>query len=237
MSGTFLEAAGVTACIGACSMAWAVRGRSSAVFGPSVYRGVTGRPSIALTFDDGPSESTPQLLDLLKASGTPATFFFCGTNVRRLPDVARQAVAAGHQIGNHSDSHARLYWRSARFVKEQIVRAQHSIAEATGAEPLLFRAPYGVRWFGLREVQRQLNLLGVMWTGNGLDWKLPAGAIVRRLMKYARNGAIFCLHDGRLTQARPDIRPTLEAVRRLVPELSARGFRFETVSQILCPRT
>ena len=127
--------------------------------------------------------------------------------------------------------------RSARFVKEQIVRAQHSIAEATGVEPLLFRAPYGVRWFGLREVQRQLNLLGVMWTGNGLDWKLPADAIVRRLMKYARNGAIFCLHDGRLMQARPDIRPTLEAVRRLVPELSARGFRFETVSQILCPRT
>jgi len=237
MSGMLIEAAGATACIGACSMAWAVRGRSSAVFGPSVYRGVTGRPSIALTFDDGPSESTPQLLDLLKASGAPATFFFCGANVRRLADVAREAVEAGHQIGNHSDSHARLYLRSARFVKEQIVRAQHSIAEATGVEPLLFRAPYGVRWFGLREVQRQLNLLGVMWTGNGLDWKLPADDIVRRLIKYARNGAIFCLHDGRLMQARPDIRPTLEAVRRLLPELSARGFRFETVSQILCPRT
>jgi peptidoglycan/xylan/chitin deacetylase (PgdA/CDA1 family) len=237
MSGMLIEAAGATACLGACSMAWAVRGRSSAVFGPSVYRGVTGRPSIALTFDDGPSESTPQLLDLLKASGAPATFFFCGANVRRLAGVAREAVEAGHQIGNHSDSHARLYLRSARFVKEQIVRAQHSITEATGVEPLLFRAPYGVRWFGLREVQRQLNLLGVMWTGNGLDWKLPAGAIVRRLMKYACNGAIFCLHDGRLMQARPDIRPTLEAVRRLVPELSARGFRFETVSQILCPRT
>jgi peptidoglycan-N-acetylglucosamine deacetylase len=154
-----------------------------------------------------------------------------------LHGLGREAVEAGHQIGNHSDFHARPYLRSARFVKEQIVRAQLSITEATGVEPLLFRTPYGVRWFGLREVQRQLNLLGVMWTGNGLGWKLPAGAVVRRLMKHACNGVIFCLHDGRLMQARPDIRPTLEAVRRLVPALSARGFRFETVSQILCPRT
>jgi peptidoglycan/xylan/chitin deacetylase (PgdA/CDA1 family) len=218
-------------------MAWAARGRSSSVFGPSVYRGVRDRPSIALTFDDGPSESTPQLLDLLAKLGAPATFFMCGAGVRRLPDVARQVVRAGHEIGNHSDSHARLYLRSARFVEEQIVRAQRSISEATGVEPLLFRAPYGVRWFGLRQVQRQLGLVGVMWTGNGLDWKLSAEAIVRRLMRYARNGAILCLHDGRHTQARPDIRPTLEAVRRLVPELSAKGFRFETVSQILCPTT
>jgi peptidoglycan/xylan/chitin deacetylase (PgdA/CDA1 family) len=144
---------------------------------------VRDRPSIALTFDDGPSESTPQLLELLEKARAPATFFMCGAGVRRLPDVARQVVRAGHEIGNHSDSHARLYLRSARFIEEQIVRAQQSISEATGVEPLLFRAPYGVRWFGLRQVQRQLGLVGVMWTGNGLDWKLSAEAIVRRLMK------------------------------------------------------
>jgi peptidoglycan/xylan/chitin deacetylase (PgdA/CDA1 family) len=218
-------------------MAWAVRGRSSSVFGPSVYRGAADRPAIALTFDDGPSESTLQLLDLLEETRTQATFFFCGANVRRLAGAAREVAQAGHQIGNHSDSHARLYLRSARFIEGQIARAQQSISEVTGAEPLLFRAPYGVRWFGMREVQRRLGLLGVMWTGNGLDWKLSAEAIVRRLMRRARNGAIFCLHDGRLTQARPDVRPTIEAVRRLIPELSAKGYRFETVSQILCPTT
>jgi peptidoglycan/xylan/chitin deacetylase (PgdA/CDA1 family) len=76
-----------------------------------------------------------------------------------------------------------------------------------------------------------------MWTASGLDWRLPAGAVFRRLTRGARNGAIFCLHDARESQPRPDIRPTLEAVRRLVPELTARGFCFETVSQILCPTT
>jgi peptidoglycan/xylan/chitin deacetylase (PgdA/CDA1 family) len=235
MRGMLWEIAGATACLGACSMAWAVRGRSSSIFGKSVYRGAPDRASIALTFDDGPSESTPQLLEVLQRFHVPATFFWCGANVRRLPEVAREVVKAGHQIGNHADSHNRLYLRSASFVKDEVWRAQRTIAETTGVTPVLFRAPFGVRWFGMREIQRQLGLLGVMWTCNGLDWKLPADPILRRLLKHARNGAIFCLHDGRQTQARPDVQPTVEAVGRLIPELSARGFRFETVSQILCP--
>ena len=237
MRGMLLEATGAAACLGFCSMTWAVRGRASSVFGPSVYRGVADRCSIALTFDDGPSESTPQLLALLGQYRAPATFFVCGVNVRRLPGVVREIVRAGHEVGNHSDTHARFCLRSARFIDQQIARAQQAIMEATGVAPRLFRAPYGVRWFGLREVQRRLGLLGVMWTEIAQDWKSPAGSIVRRLAKGARGGAIFCLHDGRLTQAKPDTRATLEAVRRLVPELLERGFRFETVSQILCPTT
>src|ERR1017187_6356219 len=77
-------------------LAWAVRGRSSAVFGPSLWRGNPVRPAIALTFDDGPSESTPQLLEILARHKVPATFFQCGVNVERLPAVAREVVAAGH---------------------------------------------------------------------------------------------------------------------------------------------
>src|ERR1035441_11065164 len=83
------------------SMAWAVRGRSSSVFGPSLWRGDTTRRAIALTFDDGPSESTPQLLEILAHHKVPATFFQCGANVERLPSVAREVAAAGHVIGNH----------------------------------------------------------------------------------------------------------------------------------------
>lgn len=237
MRGMLLELAGATACIGACSMAWAVRGRSSSVFGSSVYRGVRSRPSIALTFDDGPSESTPELLEVLGGLGVPATFFVCGMNVRRLPEVARETARRGHELGNHSDSHEPFWLRPAAFVRDQVTRAQHSITASAGVTPVLFRAPYGVRWFGLRGIQRELGLTGVMWTASGLDWRLPAGEIFQRLEQAARNGAIFCLHDAREAQPRPDIRPTLEAVRRLVPELAARGFRFETVSQILCPTT
>ena len=237
MRGMVLEVAGAAAGAGVLSMAWAVWGRSSCVFGPSVYRGVRDRRSIALTFDDGPSESTPELLDLLAEYGAPATFFLCGENVRRLPGVARETARRGHEIGNHSYTHDWYCLRSAGFIREQLTKAQQAITEATGVAPVFFRAPYGVRWFGLRKVQQQLGLTGVMWTEIGWDWKLPADRIVRRMVRAARNGAILCLHDGRDTRPHPDIRPTLEAVRRLLPELMARGFRFETVSQILCPTT
>src|SRR4051812_25131475 len=87
--------------------AYAVRGRSSHVFGPSVYRGQGTRRSIALTFDDGPSPGSLQLLDYFAREGVKATFFQCGVNVLRHPDISRTVSEAGHEIGNHTYSHAR----------------------------------------------------------------------------------------------------------------------------------
>jgi peptidoglycan/xylan/chitin deacetylase (PgdA/CDA1 family) len=223
-------------CAAAGAMAYAVRGRSSRLLAPSVWRGGSRRRAVALTFDDGPSESTPLLLECLERHRARATFFQCGANVRRLPGVAREVAGAGHEIGNHSDSHARLYLRSSAFIYEELSRAQETFCRLGGVSPVLFRAPYGARWFGLRDVQRRLGLLGVMWTVLGRDWVLPARGIVRRILRGARNGAIFCLHDGRELLPRPDVRATLEAVRRLVPELQERGYRFETVSELLCPK-
>lgn len=223
---------GGAACAAAGVMAYGVRGRSSRLFGPSVWHGARDRRSLALTFDDGPSESTAELLRVLEQHRVRATFFQCGMNVRRLHGAAREVAAAGHEIGNHADTHRGFYFHSAAFMYEELRRAQESIREATGATPRLFRAPLGVRWPGLRLAQRRMGLTGVMWTAIGLDWKLPAPAIARRLLASAANGAIFCLHDGRATRPHPDIRETLEAVRLLIPELQERGFRLETVSEL-----
>jgi peptidoglycan-N-acetylglucosamine deacetylase len=220
---------------GAGLLAHAVRGRSSRVFGPSVWRGDTHRKAIALTFDDGPSESTPAVIDTLREFGAPATFFQCGSNVRRLPDIAREVHAAGHEIGNHSDSHALSCFRPASFIHDDFARAQHTIQETLGLTPSLLRAPLGARWFGYRSMQEKLGLLGVMWTVIGLDWKLPAQAVCYRVLRGARNGAIVCLHDGRACRTGPDVSNTLEAVKRILPALLERGYHFETVNQILCP--
>lgn len=230
-----LEAAGGLIGSAAGVMAYGVRGRSSTLFGPSVYRGSAGRNAIAITFDDGPSESTALLLRVLAEYGVTATFFQCGVHVRRLPDAAREVAAKGHEIGNHTDSHPHLYFKSAAFISREIELAQDSIHQVTGRRPQLFRAPYGVRWFGLRPVQRRLSLLGVMWTAIGRDWKWPSDRVADFLARQAGNGAIFCLHDGRGLTAKPDIGVTIEAVRKLIPRLLERGFQFETVSQILCP--
>lgn len=218
---------------GAAFLAWAARGRASRVFAPSVYCGPRARNSIALTFDDGPSEGTPLLVEELARRGVPATFFQCGSNVRRLPQVAREVSDAGHEIGNHSDTHTLLCFKSRAFLCAELERAQESVQTATGARPRYFRPPFGVRWFGLREAQRRAGLDGVMWSLIGLDWKLPAQQIAARVLSDTINGSIICLHDGRELSPRPDIGATIEAVRIVIPELLDRGFRFETVSGLL----
>ncbi len=216
-------------------MAYGVRGRSSTLFAPSVYRGSSTRRAIAFTFDDGPSESTAALLRVLADQNVPATFFQCGANVERLPAIARDVAQGGHEIGNHSYTHPRFFFKQPAFIQEELSRAQDSIERVTGVSPALFRAPFGVRWPGMREAQRRLHLTGVMWTVIGRDWKLDAQAIVRRVLPEMENGAIICLHDGRELQIRPDVEPTIDAVRRLIPILKAEGYRFQTVSQLICP--
>jgi peptidoglycan-N-acetylglucosamine deacetylase len=222
--------------LAAGAMAWAVRGRASSVFGPSVYRGPAGRRALALTFDDGPSEATPRLLEILERHRARATFFQCGANVDRLPAIARAVRAAGHELGNHGYAHPLYCFKSPAYIENDLRTAQESIIRATGAAPVLCRAPFGVRWFGLRAAQRRLGLLGVMWTVIGYDWSSTSDSIVTRVAAGARNGAILCLHDGRELRVKPDIGPTVAAVAELVPRLVDQGYQIETVSQLLCPK-
>ena len=229
-----VSAAGV-AVAGAGVLAYAVRIPSCTLLAPSVHRGTRTRRAIALTFDDGPSESTPELLEILARHRVPATFFQCGANVRRLTSVAREVAAAGHEIGNHTDTHPRLDFKPRDFIRRELGEAQETIERATGIRPRYFRAPYGIRWFGLREAQLELGLTGVMWTTIALDWKWPSERVVPRLLNGAGNGAILCLHDGRRLQPKPDIGATLESVREVLPKLMEQGFHFEKVTDILCP--
>lgn len=218
-------------------MAWAVRGRSAPLLGSFAWRGPRTRRAVALTFDDGPSESTPRLLELLERYGAKATFFMCGHHVRRLPHVARQVAREGHEIANHTDTHEALCLRPPGFILEQIARAQASIEEVTGLAPHLFRPPLGVRWFGLRDVLKRLGLTGVMWTEIARDWTLDGAAVVHRLESRAVPGAILCFHDGRELRHNPDIGSTLEALELLLPRWAGAGYEFLTVSELLWQST
>jgi len=207
--------------------------KTSQLFGPSVYRGPGRRRTIALTFDDGPSESTLPLLDYLDKEGIYATFFQCGMNVKRLPHIAGRVAAAGHQIGNHSYSHPRLTFKSKEFIDREFTLAQKVISFETGITPMLMRAPYGFRWLGLREVQHKLSLLGVMWTVIGYDWRWPAEQISRHVLSKAARGGIICLHDGRALEHKPDVSQMMTALRQIVPVLKDQGYAFEVVSDLL----
>jgi peptidoglycan/xylan/chitin deacetylase (PgdA/CDA1 family) len=215
-------------------MAWAVRGRSSQAFGPSIWRGEAGRKAIALTFDDGPGPATPKILDILAEYSVPATFFQCGDNVRRSPELSQAVCAGPHEIGNHSQTHPNFALKRPTYIVENFQRAQETIAEATSRTPALMRPPFGVRWFGFREMQERLGLQCIMWSVIGLDWKLSAPKIADRVLANTRDGSIICLHDGRGTLEKPDANQTIEAVRRIVPSLLDKGYHFETVSQLVC---
>jgi peptidoglycan/xylan/chitin deacetylase (PgdA/CDA1 family) len=226
-------AAAAAGYVGARTLWYAMQNPGCSWLVPSVQRGSSARRSVALTFDDGPSESTPRLLALLERNGVPATFFQCGANARRLPAIARSVAAASHEIGNHTDSHQRLCFKSRDFIRRELAAAQSAIADATGVSPTLFRPPFGLRWFGLAGVQHELGLRSVLWSTIGGDWQWPAAQVVDRVMTGLDNGAIICLHDGRRLGVDPDISATLDAVGRLIPMLRDRGFAFETVGQIV----
>lgn len=233
---------GVVAASAFTALLWfAVKGRSSQVFGRSVYRGRSGRRSVALTFDDGPSEGTGAVLAYLAERGVRATFFQCGLNAERRPEQAQAVSAAGHEVGNHTYSHPRLAPRLSRrpnlllpaVAEGEIRRAQEVLTRLHGRAPRLFRAPYGMRWFGVGSAQRRLGLVGVLWTTIGHDWEWPAERIAAHVLRQAGPGGILCLHDGRDIQAEVDVRETLSALRIIVPALQAAGYGFETVSELL----
>jgi peptidoglycan-N-acetylglucosamine deacetylase len=215
-------------------MAWGVRHPASQLFARSHHRGPADRPRVALTFDDGPTEGTLRLLEVLASQGVRATFFQCGAQVDRRPAIARQVLAAGHELGNHTQTHPALYFRSVAFMEQELASAQRSIAAGTGVTPRLFRPPYGVRWPGLGGVQERLGLTSILWSVIGRDWVLPAPEIAQRVLAAVEPGAIICLHDGRGLQANPDIAATIQATGVIMAELADRGYEFVTVSDLLC---
>lgn len=206
---------------------------SSMLFGPALLRGAESRRVIALTFDDGPSPSTARILELLQRYNARATFFQCGVNVRRFPEVAREVVRMGHCLGNHTDSHPRLWFQSPACIYRELLSAQETIQNVTGIRPRFFRPPFGIRWFGLKRAESRLRLVRVLWTAIGRDWVWQPEQIVPHLLNHACNGAIFCLHDGRGTSSNPDISTTVGALDALLPALIDRGYQFETLSEIL----
>jgi peptidoglycan/xylan/chitin deacetylase (PgdA/CDA1 family) len=154
-------------------------------------------------------------------------------NVRRLPHLAGDVAAAGHQIGNHTYSHPHLPFKSREFIEREFTDTQQIIQEETGVTPMILRAPYGYRWMGMREVQYRLVLLGVMWTVIGYDWRWSAAQISDYVLRKSSPGGIVCLHDGRGVESKPNISETLKAVREIVPRLRDQGYRFDTVSDVL----
>jgi peptidoglycan/xylan/chitin deacetylase (PgdA/CDA1 family) len=224
----------ILGCAGALAYACIIP--SSQVFSPVVNRGPRESRSVALTFDDGPAPPfTERILDILAEHKISATFFLCGKNVERHPELARRIVREGHTIGNHTHSHPFLFARSRRLIAGEIDRAQEAIERVTGIRPTLFRPPYGVRWFGLMPVLRQRGLKMVMWSVMGFDWKYQTQAIIRAATRRLHPGAVILLHDGHEQPPRGGIdqSSTVEALPAIIEAATQSGLTFAPIESFL----
>jgi peptidoglycan/xylan/chitin deacetylase (PgdA/CDA1 family) len=180
----------------------------------------------ALTFDDGPhAHGTPAVLEVLGREGIHATFFLVGEQVRRNPGLAREIVAAGHAIGLHCDRHRNLLRLSPRQVREDIARAEQSIAAACGLEPELYRPPYGVLNAAALRLARARGWRTLLWRHWGRDWEARATpeSIAARVTAGARAGSVLLLHDADDYSAPDSWRRTAAALPRVLETLAQRG--------------
>ena len=194
---------------------------------------------IALTFDDGPGDWTPALLDLLRANGARATFFVLGESIAGREDVLRRAAAEDHELGNHTWSHRRASTLSDGDLREELQRTGARVAEVVGATPKLARPPYGEDAERFARVAAGLGLgPTVLWSVDPEDWREPPAAeIVAATLAGARPGAIVDLHDGfRRGSSSQTRQSTVDAVAELLPALDVRAFRCVTVSELLAAR-
>ena len=211
---------------------------TSQVLGPALVRGPAEGWRVALTFDDGPAEPfTGQILDILREHRVPATFFCCGKNVERYPELVGRMEAEGHTVGNHTYSHPLLYLKHRSAIEAELDRTQDAVGRIIGKLPRLFRPPYGVRWFGLFPALRERHLTDVQWSDTGYDWitRYSPAEIARRALARLAPGAVILLHDGREPRSpgQVDASATVAALPAIIEGPRARGFSFVPVGQFL----
>jgi len=221
---------------GAAGVYYATAAVRSQWLGPTDWRGRTDTASVALTFDDGPSEDTERILEVLRTYDLKATFFMLGRQVELFPETARRVVAEGHEIGNHSYSHPIYLFRGAGATRLQLERAQEIISKIAGTQPRLARPPCGVRTPAYFAAAEALGLRTVQWDVAGFDWKERTSTeIADSVLRDASAGSIILLHDADSALKR-DRSATVAALPTIIEGLKARGLGIVPLTQLLEPR-
>jgi peptidoglycan/xylan/chitin deacetylase (PgdA/CDA1 family) len=188
--------------------------------------GTRSGAGVALTFDDGPHpEGTAAILETLRDWKVPATFFLVGEQVARAPPLAAEVAAAGHGIALHCNRHRNMLRLTPWQVRDDLDRALERIVSATGIEPELHRAPYGVYSLAGLLLARQRALRPLLWTHWGRDWSARAtpSTIARRATADLRPGSVLLLHDADTYSSPGSWRRTAAALPRVLEAIEAAG--------------
>jgi len=181
---------------------------------------------VAITFDDGPHpQGTPHILDSLDELGWPATFFMLGSAALRYPDVAREVIRRGHEVGLHGFDHRYLIAHTPYQNWSDLARAKAALAETTGVTPRWWRPPYGVLSTSALLAAAALGLRPLLWSAWGKDWKTRASAddVCATISRGRLDGGTILLHDSDALSAPGSWRRTYEALPLIAKRLTASG--------------
>ncbi|MEW8958045.1 polysaccharide deacetylase family protein [Neomoorella humiferrea] len=192
-----------------------------------IYQGNPERKAVALTFTiDWGEEYLPSILQALQKAGARATFFPTGQWAERHPDLVRQMAAAGHEIGNHGQSHPHPDNLSREENRRDIQLGEATLTAITGKKPELYAPPYGESKPQVVAAAGDLGYKFIMWTINTGDY-LPNTTpedILASVIPKCQNGAIILMHP---------TKPASQALPELLKKLQERGYALVTVSEVL----
>ena len=184
-----------------------------------------GKPMIALTFDDGPSDTTSHILELLEQYDARATFFVVGSRARSRADVLLDIIEQGSEIGNHSWSHYQMTFLSTPSINYELQQTNAVIEEITGVKPVVFRAPYGLVNERLIYVAREMNMPIINWSVDPQDWRTRSSdRICYDILNRVYDGSIILCHDL--------IYQTGTAMEYVIPALIDQGYQLVTISEL-----
>jgi peptidoglycan/xylan/chitin deacetylase (PgdA/CDA1 family) len=195
-----------------------------------VYCGGGKGPYVALTFDDGPTRWTPELVKVLRGNGARATFFEIGKKAAASPGLVRLEASAG-EVGDHSWSHPSLPALPNAQVVGQLERQQDAVEQITGNRPHLYRPPFEAHDARVDSIAAGLGLLDVLWNVDSGDASgistPPSSRILQNLLERVRPGGIVLLHEDETSPR------ALAAVKLFLPQLRRLGLHAVTVSDLL----
>lgn len=172
------------------------------------------------------NEQTETLLDILDENDVKTTFFLVGDWVDKYPESVKEIDARGHDVGNHSNTHAHMTQISREEQQSEITQCNEKIKAITGKEVTLFRPPYGEYDNSVVEVCNTTNMYCVQWNIDSLDWKDPTPAdMVSRIEEKLCPGSIILLHNG--------AKNTPEALPLIIEAIKAQGYKIVPISEIL----
>lgn len=194
-----------------------------------IYCVETAEPKIALTFDAAwGNEDTKKILEILKKHDVHVTFFMTGGWVESYPDDVKAILAAGHDLGNHSENHKNMSQISDEEKKEELQKVHTKVQELTGYEMFLFRPPYGDYNNAVVNVAKDCGYYSIQWDVDSLDWKdYGVDSIIKTVTehKHLGNGSIILCHNG--------AKYTAQALDTLITTLKGKGYTFVPLSELI----